>query len=108
MSAWTTPWTRRRYRLEVLKELARKGAYVVMAARDQKKAEAARASINTAIPGALLELQSLDLALLASVYQAAARILANHPRIDLLVNNAGLMGIAESSGARMGWRCSSP
>src|SRR5262245_2132757 len=81
--------------LEVARELARKGAHVVMAARDQDKAEAARASIRDEIPGAALELQPLDLASLASVHKAAAGILANHPRIDILVNNAGVMGIPE-------------
>jgi NAD(P)-dependent dehydrogenase (short-subunit alcohol dehydrogenase family) len=81
--------------LEVARGLARKGAHVVMAARDQEKAEAARASIHDAIPKASLELQPLDLASLAAVHQAAARILANHPGIDILVNNAGVMGIPE-------------
>jgi NAD(P)-dependent dehydrogenase (short-subunit alcohol dehydrogenase family) len=81
--------------LEVARELARKGAHVVMAARDQDKAKAARASIRDEIPEASLELQPLDLASLASVHKTAARILANHPRIDILVNNAGVMGIPE-------------
>jgi NAD(P)-dependent dehydrogenase (short-subunit alcohol dehydrogenase family) len=81
--------------LEVARELARKGGHVVMAARDQAKAEAARASILSEIPDASLESQPLDLASLASVREAAARILADHPRIDILVNNAGLMGIPE-------------
>jgi NAD(P)-dependent dehydrogenase (short-subunit alcohol dehydrogenase family) len=81
--------------LEVARELARRGALVVMAARDQAKAEAARASIRAQVPDARLELRPLDLASLASVGEAAAAILANHPRIDLLVNNAGVMAIAE-------------
>jgi NAD(P)-dependent dehydrogenase (short-subunit alcohol dehydrogenase family) len=81
--------------LEVARELARKGAYVMMAARDERKAGAARASISTEIAGASLGLQPLDLASLASVRRAAARILAHHPSIDLLVNNAGVMGISE-------------
>jgi NAD(P)-dependent dehydrogenase (short-subunit alcohol dehydrogenase family) len=81
--------------LEVARELARKGSHVVMAARDQSKAEAARASIRGEIPDVALELQPLDLASLASVREAAASILAHHPRIDVLVNNAGLMAIPE-------------
>jgi NAD(P)-dependent dehydrogenase (short-subunit alcohol dehydrogenase family) len=81
--------------LEVTRELARKGAHVVMAARDQDKADAARASIRDEIRAASLELQPLDLASLASVHRAAARIRANHPRIDILVNNAGVMGIPQ-------------
>jgi NAD(P)-dependent dehydrogenase (short-subunit alcohol dehydrogenase family) len=81
--------------LEVARELARKGGHVVLAARDQAKAEAARASIRDEVPGASLELQPLDLASLASVGEAAGAILAGHPRVDVLVNNAGLMGIPE-------------
>jgi NAD(P)-dependent dehydrogenase (short-subunit alcohol dehydrogenase family) len=81
--------------LEVARELARKGGHVVMAARDQAKAEAAVASIRDRVPGASLELQPLDLASQASVREAAKRVLAGHGRIDILVNNAGLMAIPE-------------
>jgi NAD(P)-dependent dehydrogenase (short-subunit alcohol dehydrogenase family) len=81
--------------LEVARALAGRGAHVVMAARDQAKAQAAEASIRAQVPGASLELQPLDLASLASVAEAAAAILADHPRIDLLVNNAGVMAISE-------------
>ena len=80
---------------EVTRELARKGAHVVMACRDLPKAEAARRAILAEIPSASLELQELDLASLVSVRAAATRILASHPRIDLLVNNAGVMGIPQ-------------
>jgi NAD(P)-dependent dehydrogenase (short-subunit alcohol dehydrogenase family) len=81
--------------LEVSRELARKGAHVVMASRDQGKAEVARGSILSEIPGASLELQTLDLASLAAVREAAERILRTHLDIDMLVNNAGVMGIPE-------------
>jgi NAD(P)-dependent dehydrogenase (short-subunit alcohol dehydrogenase family) len=81
--------------LEVARALARKGGHVVMAARDQAKAEAAAASVRGEIPGASLELRPLDLASLASVRKAAAAIQADHPRVDVLVNNAGLMAISE-------------
>jgi NAD(P)-dependent dehydrogenase (short-subunit alcohol dehydrogenase family) len=81
--------------LEVARELARRGGHVVMAARDQAKAEAAVASIRDQVPGASLELQPLDLASQASVREAAKRILAGHGRTDILVNNAGLMSIPE-------------
>ena len=81
--------------LEVSRELARKGALVVMAARDQDKAGEARASILAEIPDASLELQPLDLASLASVRESAGRILGANLDIDMLVNNAGVMGIPE-------------
>jgi NAD(P)-dependent dehydrogenase (short-subunit alcohol dehydrogenase family) len=81
--------------LEVSRELARKGAHVVMASRDQDKAFDARQDILAEIPDASLEIRPLDLASLASVREAAAEILAAHPRVDILVNNAGVMGIPE-------------
>src|ERR671912_1373762 len=81
--------------LEVARELARKGGHVVMAARDQAKAEAARTSIHHEVPDASLELQPLDLASQRSVREAAAQLLAGQPTIDILVNNAGVMGIPE-------------
>jgi NAD(P)-dependent dehydrogenase (short-subunit alcohol dehydrogenase family) len=81
--------------LEVARELARKGALVVMAARDQRKADAAVASIRAEIPDASLEVEPLDLASLVSVKAAAANILAGRGTVDVLVNNAGLMGIPE-------------
>src|SRR5512132_1129905 len=81
--------------LEVARELARRGALVVLAARDQAKATSARASIRAEVPDASLELQPLDLASLASVREAAASVLDGHRRVDVLVNNAGVMGIDE-------------
>jgi NAD(P)-dependent dehydrogenase (short-subunit alcohol dehydrogenase family) len=81
--------------LETARELARNGAHVVMAARNQQKAQEAMADIRTSIPDAALGLLPLDLASQASVREAAAQILREHERIDLLVNNAGVMGIPE-------------
>jgi NAD(P)-dependent dehydrogenase (short-subunit alcohol dehydrogenase family) len=81
--------------LEVARELARRGARVVMAARDQAKASSARDAIRAEVPDAFLELQPLDLASLASVREAAASVLAGHRRVDILVNNAGVMAIDE-------------
>lgn len=81
--------------LETARELARKGAVVVMAARNMDTAEAVRDEILEQVPRAQLELVHLDLASLASVEEAAATILASHPRIDLLINNAGIMATPE-------------
>jgi NAD(P)-dependent dehydrogenase (short-subunit alcohol dehydrogenase family) len=81
--------------LEVARELARKGARVVMTARDQQKGEAGRESILAEVPEASLALQPLDLSSLASVRYAASEILGPQPRIDILVNNAGVMAIPE-------------
>lgn len=81
--------------LETARELARKGAHVVMAARNLAKAEAARASIVADVGDASLEVRELDLASLDSVHAAADAILDAHPQIDLLVNNAGIMAVPE-------------
>lgn len=81
--------------LETARELARAGAAVVMAARNESKAEAARADILEQVPTADLEVVSLDLGSLASVRAAAETIVAKHPVVDLLVNNAGVMAVPE-------------
>jgi len=82
--------------LETARELARKGALVVMGARNQEKAERAVADIEAEVPDAKLELRVLDLASLASVKTFAERVIAEHPRIDLLINNAGVMAIPQT------------
>ncbi|HEX4564050.1 MAG TPA: oxidoreductase [Solirubrobacteraceae bacterium] len=81
--------------LETARELARKGAHVVMAVRNQDKAQAAAADIRAGTPDAALEMVAVDLGSQASVRAAAEQILRDHERIDLLVNNAGVMGIPE-------------
>jgi NAD(P)-dependent dehydrogenase (short-subunit alcohol dehydrogenase family) len=81
--------------LETTRELARKGAHVVMAVRNQQKAQDAIADIRTSVPEAALQLVSLDLASQASVRAAAEQIVGEHDHIDLLVNNAGVMGIPD-------------
>jgi NAD(P)-dependent dehydrogenase (short-subunit alcohol dehydrogenase family) len=81
--------------LETVRELARQGAHVVMAVRDQEKARHAVTDIRKSLPDAALEIVSLDLGSQASVRAAAEAILSEHERVDLLVNNAGVMGIPE-------------
>lgn len=85
--------------LQSAKALAAKGAHVVMAARSQDKAAAAREQIQRDVPGASLEVVPLDLASLASVRRAADAITASHERIDILLNNAGLMAMPERQAA---------
>ncbi len=82
--------------LATAQALAAKGAHVVMAVRNRQKAEAACERIRVSVPEASLELVALDLASQASVREAAGQILDAHDRLDLLVNNAGVMAIAES------------
>jgi NAD(P)-dependent dehydrogenase (short-subunit alcohol dehydrogenase family) len=81
--------------LETSRALAGAGAHVVMAARNQEKAKTAIEDIKGTNPTASLELIELDLGDQASVKAAAEKILSSHPTIDLLINNAGVMGIPE-------------
>jgi NAD(P)-dependent dehydrogenase (short-subunit alcohol dehydrogenase family) len=78
-------------------ELARHGAHVVMAARDPKRGDDALrrvlAEAATADRQPDVELLALDLADLASVRAFAASVTAAHLRLDLLVNNAGVMAL---------------
>jgi NAD(P)-dependent dehydrogenase (short-subunit alcohol dehydrogenase family) len=83
--------------LETARQLAAKGAHVVMAVRNQQKAAAAVGEIRAGVPGASLELVALDLASQASVRAAAGQIMAAHESVDLLINNAGVMGIPEAT-----------
>jgi len=76
---------------ETARVLAGRGATVVLACRDLGKAGDAAARIAAATPPARVETLRLDLASLASVRQAAEQLRRGHPRLDLLVNNAGVM-----------------
>ncbi|MBY6569294.1 SDR family NAD(P)-dependent oxidoreductase, partial [Rhodococcus sp. BP-154] len=76
---------------ETAQALASNGAHVVMAVRNLDKGREALGRITSAYPAASLSLQQLDLSSLASVRTAAAKLRSDHDRIDLLVNNAGIM-----------------
>lgn len=71
--------------------LAQHGARVVMAVRDTAKGEAAAGQIRRLAPSAEVTVHKLDLGSLASVRDAAAELGSAYPRIDLLINNAGVM-----------------
>ena len=75
---------------ETAKVLAARSARVLLACRNPDKAEDALTRIRADVPDADLSFVPLDLADLASVRAAAERIL-EEPRLDLLINNAGLM-----------------
>lgn len=70
---------------------ADRGAHVVLAVRNLEKGNAARARIMAARPGAHVTLQQLDLCSLDSVRAAADALRTAYPRIDVLINNAGVM-----------------
>jgi NAD(P)-dependent dehydrogenase (short-subunit alcohol dehydrogenase family) len=71
--------------------LAGRGAVTLLGCRDMGKGKDAADRISAASPGANVTVVQLDLACLASVRQAAEEIRANHERLDVLINNAGLM-----------------
>jgi len=77
--------------LVTARELARVGATVVMACRSTARGDEAATSIHSAVPGAALEVEALDLADLESVRSFAGRMGEAHGRLDLLINNAGIM-----------------
>jgi len=84
--------------LEAARVLASRGATVVVACRDLEKADqAARLIVAGAVPDARddrdarVQTLRLDLASLASVREAADELCSRHPRLDLLINNAGVM-----------------
>jgi len=76
---------------EAARVLAARGAHVVLACRDTGRAGAAADRITAAAPGADIGIARLDLASLASVRDAAGELRSRLGRIDLLINNAGVM-----------------
>lgn len=71
---------------ETARMLAARGAAVVLAVRNIEKGKQAAARITGDVTVQALDLTSLD-----SIRSAAADLRATHPRIDLLINNAGVM-----------------
>ncbi len=72
-------------------ELARKGAHVLLAARDHNRGQAALARLQREAPGSSAELVLLDLASLDGVRAFAATQITEGRPLDLLINNAGVM-----------------
>lgn len=72
-------------------ELVRAGFCVIMAGRDGARTEQARRTVVERSGSTLVETALADFASLAAVRGLAERVLATHDRLDLLVNNAGLM-----------------
>jgi len=76
---------------ETAKALADHGGHVVMACRDPEKARRAADELENDLDRSSIELLTLDLADLVSVRRSAEQFLAEHARLDLLINNAGVM-----------------
>lgn len=86
--------------LATARALARKGGHVILAVRDEAKGRLAAAEITAEQPDATLEVRRLDLADLDSVRAFADRLRGDHPRLDVLVNNAGVMAPPRSLSAQ--------
>ncbi|MGW5453663.1 oxidoreductase [Nocardia sp. NPDC003979] len=78
--------------LETARELAARGARVILAGRDQSKLDEAVEAVHAAAPRAEATTLVLDLADLTSVRRAAQRIAATET-VDILFNNAGVMNL---------------
>lgn len=77
--------------LEAAKELAKSGAEVTLAVRNVQKGELASAAILKESPQSSVIVMKLDLSDLASVREFAKNITSTFTRLDLLINNAGVM-----------------
>jgi len=78
---------------QAARELARHGAQVLLGVRDVAKGEAARNRILAEIPQAQVAIVPLDMASLASIRGFAGEFVSSGARLDVLVNNAGVMAL---------------
>ncbi len=85
---------------EAARALAQHGATVVMGCRSRSKAEDALAEIEATEPSGTVDILEMDLADLDSVQEAAEAFKASNDRLDVLVNNAGLMATPEQRTAQ--------
>lgn len=76
---------------ETAKALAAKGAKMILACRDENRGQAALERIQQENPSADVELMLLDLSSLQSVRDFAESFLSQNDRLDILINNAGVM-----------------
>ncbi|MGV2920777.1 oxidoreductase [Streptomyces alfalfae] len=86
--------------LATTRALADRGGHVILALRDEAKGRRAVAAITAEQPGASLEVRRLDLADLDSVRAFADGLRADRTRLDVLVNNAGVMAPPRSLSAQ--------
>ncbi|RNJ62426.1 MAG: SDR family NAD(P)-dependent oxidoreductase [Porphyrobacter sp. IPPAS B-1204] len=76
---------------ETARAMASKGAHIIMAGRDQAKLDDAAAAIHAEVPGAQLDTITVDLTSLENIRAATSRARQRFSKIDLLINNAGVM-----------------
>jgi NAD(P)-dependent dehydrogenase (short-subunit alcohol dehydrogenase family) len=76
---------------EATKILAKKNATVIMAVRNTKKAETVLQELKQTHPNAKIDIREMDLNSLESVNHFADTVLSSYDRLDVLINNAGIM-----------------
>lgn len=81
---------------ETALELAKRGAHVVLACRDVKKCESAREDIVMRTKNKYIYCRKCDLASQESIIQFVERFKSEHPRLNILINNAGVMRCPQS------------
>ncbi len=77
--------------LETTRELARRGARVILACRSAERGGTAIEDVKASVPNARVELAALDLSSLESVRAFASAMNAQLSQLDILINNAGIM-----------------
>lgn len=88
-------------------ELAKRGARVILACRDQQRGSAAVESIKRLTENENVTLKLLDLASFKSINNFVDDIIKNKTKIDVLVNNAGAWGLGDKlseDGLQMEWQ----
>ncbi len=78
---------------EAAQQFARKNATTILACRSLDKADAAAGQIVAAYPGSIVEVMALDLSSLASIHSFADAFHQSSRKLDVLVNNAGVMAL---------------
>lgn len=79
------------------REVAKRGAKVLLLNRKSDRAANALKQLQEAVPGAAFEAIDCDLQNFTSVREAAAKISAGHEVLDVLVNNAGVMALKDQA-----------
>lgn len=76
---------------ETARAMASRGAHVILAGRDQAKLDESVAAIQETVPKAQLDTITIDLTSLENIRAATSRARQRFQKIDLLINNAGVM-----------------
>jgi len=82
--------------LETARELARAGAHTILACRSTERGQRAIGDLRAAMPDSSVELMKLDLGSLSSIQGFARDFADGHARLDMLINNAGVMALPHS------------